>query len=100
MCSMSAMMLSSAPRPREDYMHSALSWLFRAQVLLVPAALASAQQSPGDLFRRNFSVPSVELTATGRSAWFILEPGVTSTFHHGSVQLVITVLPDTKLVDG
>src|SRR2546423_11220852 len=41
-----------------------------------------------------------ELASTGRNPYFILEPGYTLVLEGGGVQLVITVLNETKKDDG
>jgi hypothetical protein len=45
-------------------------------------------------------VQKSELFATGRNPYFILEPGYQLVFEGGKERLVITVLHETKLVDG
>src|SRR5437016_10880559 len=41
-----------------------------------------------------------ELASTGRNPYFILEPGHTLVLEGGGAQLIITVLNETKKVDG
>jgi hypothetical protein len=47
-----------------------------------------------------FLVEKGELTHTGRNPWFILEPGYVLVLEAGKEQLTITVLDETKKVDG
>src|SRR5512133_2706811 len=47
-----------------------------------------------------FGVESGELTSTGRNPYFVLEPGYRLTLRDGDEQLVITVLDETKVIDG
>ena len=47
-----------------------------------------------------FQVEPDELVSTGRNPYFILEPGYTLVLEGGSAQLTITVLNETKKVDG
>lgn len=47
-----------------------------------------------------FHIPLDEWTATGRSDWFILEPGYRLVLEAGSTRLVITVLDQTRRIDG
>jgi hypothetical protein len=47
-----------------------------------------------------FGVERAELTSSGRNPYFVLEPGYRLTFEDGDERLVITVLPDTKMIDG
>lgn len=48
----------------------------------------------------NFSSERDVLTSTGRNPFFILEAGYQLTLEDGKEQLVITVLNETKIVDG
>lgn len=47
-----------------------------------------------------FPVEPDELASTGRNPYFILEPGYTLVLEGGNAQLTITVLNETKKVDG
>src|SRR3954471_8731762 len=49
---------------------------------------------------QEFGVERSELASTGRNPWFILEPGYALTFEHERERLVITVLAQTRVVDG
>jgi len=69
-------------------------WLFAVHLLTgVPPARDQDWMS-------RFDVSSSELGPTGRNDFFILEPGHTSTYESGSERLVISVLADTRQVDG
>ena len=48
----------------------------------------------------DFSSEKPDLSPTGRNPYFILEPGYTQTFDGGGEHLIITVLDQTKTVDG
>lgn len=56
--------------------------------------------APADRWTTDFGVRKDELSSTGRNPYFVLEPGYQMTFRNGDEQLVITVLDETKLVDG
>lgn len=56
--------------------------------------------APGATFTDRFEDAPSRFATTGRSAWFILEPGYQATYEGGDERLVITVLADTELVDG
>jgi hypothetical protein len=58
-----------------------------------------AAQRAGD-FTRSFDIEPGELGPDGRNPWFSLEPGHRITLEHGDERLVITVLGETKTVDG
>ena len=47
-----------------------------------------------------FAVDPADLAATGRNPWFVLEPGYSLTLEDGDEQLVITVLDETRTIDG
>jgi hypothetical protein len=47
-----------------------------------------------------FPVDKQELASTGRNPYFILEPGHYLVLRGGGVELTITVLTETKMVDG
>ncbi|MBM4016760.1 MAG: hypothetical protein FJ288_00280 [Planctomycetes bacterium] len=51
-------------------------------------------------WRDSFPVDKANLADTGRNPYFILEPGYRLVLEHGKDTLVITVLDDTKVVDG
>lgn len=47
-----------------------------------------------------FAVEKGELVSSGRNPYFVLEPGHVSVFEDGKERLVVTVLDETKKVDG
>src|SRR5437870_4930312 len=49
---------------------------------------------------RNFAVAKKELVPTGRNPYFILEPGYVLVLEGGDTRLAVTVLNETKKVDG
>ena len=53
-----------------------------------------------DAWTSSFTVEPDELTSTGRNLYFILEPGHELVLEGGGVQLIVTVLDETKQVDG
>lgn len=53
-----------------------------------------------DAWTSEFGVQAGELSSTGRNPWFILEPGYRLILEAGKERLVITVLPETRLIDG
>ena len=66
------------------------------------AVLALAQTTkPADKEWTNvFAVEPGELQSTGRNPYFVLEPGYVQVLQDGAEQLTITVLAETKVVDG
>jgi hypothetical protein len=67
--------------------------VFALGTVMLPA------QDQGD-FRSSFPVDRANLVDAGRSDYFILEPGYSVRLAHGKATLVITVLDDTRIVDG
>ncbi|HEX5011478.1 MAG TPA: hypothetical protein VFY71_13870 [Planctomycetota bacterium] len=65
-----------------------------------PHPAAPPRAPAGDDFTSTFSVAADEWTCTGRSPWFSVVPGDQSTFEGGGGKLVITVLDETRVVDG
>ena len=60
-----------------------------------------AKQPPAkQAWREAFAADKANLVDTGRNTYFILEPGYRLTFGHGKDTLVVTVLDETKVVDG
>lgn len=67
--------------------------------LLVYGA-AGDSASDDALWTRDFAVAPGELSSTGRNPYFILEPGHQLILEDDDERLTITVLDETKLVDG
>lgn len=53
-----------------------------------------------DGFRDTFTINKADLASTGSGKYFILQPGRKMTYSHGDEQLVVSVLDETKVVDG
>ena len=53
-----------------------------------------------DEFTSDFSTEKPDLVSTGTNPFFVLEPGYQLVLEHGGEQLTITVLNETKVVDG
>jgi hypothetical protein len=64
------------------------------------AALLAAPPPQKADFRNTFSVDKTKLTSTGRGTYVILEPGYTLHLQSGKDTLIISVLEETKVVDG
>lgn len=65
-------------------------------VALALAVMAAAPQE----WRRTFDVQTTALVASGASRFFILDPGYQLVLEDGDERLVISVLDETKVVDG
>ena len=71
-----------------------------AAIAVAGILLAAAQPPPRQDFRTSFTVDKANLTGRGQSTYFILEPGYRLHLGHGKDTLVITVLDETRVVDG
>jgi len=75
---------------------------------LVASAMYAKDEEPkaakGDAaagkWRDTFTVDKANLADTGKSTYFILEPGYRLVLQDGKDTLIITVLDETKVVDG
>jgi hypothetical protein len=70
-----------------------------AAVVLVGALRPAAQQAD-ERWTRAFTVDAGDWASSGRNPYFVLEPGYGLVLQDGAVQLVITVLDETRTVDG
>jgi hypothetical protein len=63
-----------------------------------PAPAASKAGEEG--WRDTFTVQKADLDPTGKSTYFDLTPGVSRVYREGKEQLTVTVLDETKVIDG
>lgn len=83
-------------------MRTRLFWFGCAAVIglsLAASALATKDERD-EGWRESFSVEKSNLVDTGRNAYFILEPGYSLRLEDGKDKLTVTVLNDTRVVDG
>ena len=71
--------------------------VFGAGLLAAPCPAPRAQDSA---WTDQFAVERQELRSTGRNPYFILEPGYQLVLEDSGVRLTITVLAQTRVVDG
>ena len=71
-----------------------------AILIAASAALLNAQTPQKADFRNIFSVDKARLSSTGGGTYWILEPGSKLHLQAGKDTLVVTVLEETKVVDG
>jgi len=57
-------------------------------------------QSKKSEWQDEFAISSCNLTTTGRNPYFVLEPGYQLVLEGGDTKLQITVLSETKTIDG
>jgi hypothetical protein len=97
-----------AAGPRTDdleglHMHqtAALPILAALGLLAAPMGIGADGQRANDTsFTNSFQVEKAELSASGRNAYFILEPGYQLVLEGGGERVTITVLDETKVVNG
>ena len=75
------------------------AWIL-AIAFVAAAGAALGSQAPDSSFTSRFDVEKSDLASTGRNPWFNLDPGHTLTLEDANTRLVITVLNETKVVDG
>lgn len=74
---------------------SVLSIIAGAILVLLPGAPLRAET-----WTTEFPIDKQDLASTGRNPYFILEPGHYLVLREGDVELTITVLAETRMVDG
>jgi hypothetical protein len=74
--------------------------LLLAAIALVSVACGGDDLEDDSLFVSEFNVNKANLASTGSNPFFILEPGYGLVLEGGGVLLTISVLNETKLVDG
>jgi hypothetical protein len=67
---------------------------------LCGTALAASSTPAAKAWQEDFGVANCKMASTGRNDYFVLEPGHQLVLEHGKVRLQITVLDETKVVDG
>ena len=78
---------------------SLLNILAAAAMLVFPPAMA--QVKAADSWQKDFTsaISKCNLVTTGRSEYFVLEPGFQAVLEGGDTRLQITVLNETKTID-
>ena len=80
---------------------SSIVRVFGLAILVAASAALFATPAPQKAdFRNTFPVDKAKLSSTGKGTYFILEPGYTLHFRSGKDTLVVSVLEETKVVDG
>lgn len=74
---------------------------FLAALAVIASSLASGQdKATKTAWQEEFGVDKCNLLTTGRNPYFVMEPGFQLVLEGGGGKLHITVLDETKLVDG
>ena len=68
--------------------------------LAAQTKIERAATTPGAAWQETFAFKECKLATTGRNDYFVLEPGFRTELRSKDTRLVITVLGDTKMVDG
>ena len=83
---------------------AALTGLVAAGLALALVAPAAAKDKPAPAtaaaWQDDFGVAACTLASTGRNDYFVLEPGHQLVLEGGGVKLQITVLDETKVING
>ena len=77
-----------------------MSKIIRLSLIAVAGALMLGACSLFDAPPANTPTDKSELVSIGRNPYFILEPGYVMVLRGGNEELTITVLNETKMVDG
>ena len=68
--------------------------------LLFVSVLAQTKPGADKSWISEFQVDQSDLTTIGRNPYFVLEPGYSLTLEQGTERLRITVLDETRVIDG
>jgi hypothetical protein len=77
-----------------------LALIVGALVLAGGAATCAQVAGKGGPWQEEFAIASCTLKSTGKNPYFLLEPGYQLHLEGGGTKLQITVLDETKVVDG
>jgi hypothetical protein len=76
------------------------SLLLILPALLFISALAQTKRADDKSWMSEFQVDKSDLSTTGRNPYFILEPGYSLVLEKGTERLRVTVLDETRMIDG
>ncbi len=71
-----------------------------AGTLLLFSTACGLGASTGSGWQEKFDLASCSMQTTGRNPYFVLEPGFELILEGGGVKLQVSVLNETKMVDG
>ncbi len=78
----------------------AMQWILGATAVLAGAVVLAQAKTDSSKWQTEFAISSCKLSTTGKNPYFVLEPGHQLLLEGGGVKLEITVLDETKLIDG
>lgn len=71
-----------------------------AAAAMVALSTGCGEGSAAGSWQQDFAISSCKMQTTGRSEYFVLEPGYQLVLEGGDTKVQITVLPETKMVAG
>jgi hypothetical protein len=74
--------------------------LAAAAALLLSCAVAAQDKASSSGWQDTFEISKCELVTQGKNTYFVLEPGFQLVLEGGDTKLHITVLDETKKIDG
>ena len=77
-----------------------LQYVLTAAAILSFSATWAQGKGKDSPWQQEFAISNCNLLATGRNQYFVLEPGYQLVLEGGDTKLQITVLDETKVVDG
>lgn len=77
-----------------------LQWLVTVAAILASSTACSQGKGTNSSWQQEFGISNCKLLTTGRNEYFVLEPGFQLVLEGGDTKLQITVLDETKTVDG
>jgi hypothetical protein len=78
----------------------ACRYLLAGAAILASSMAAAQDKGKGASWQEEFGIKACNLLTTGRSQYFVMEPGFQLVLEGDDMKLEITVLDETKLVDG
>jgi len=69
-------------------------------VAMLAWGAAPAREAPGEPWATEFPTDPSQLSSKGRNPYFILEPGYRLVLEEGASRITVTVLDETKIVQG
>lgn len=77
-----------------------LQWILVAAGILALSTTGAQGMGSKTSWQEEFSISKCNMLTTGRNPYFVLEPGFQLVLEGGDTKLQITVLEETKMVDG
>lgn len=78
----------------------ALRWIVAAAAIGAFTVSHAQSKAPGSGWQKQFDLSACTMVTSGKSTYFVLEPGYQTVYEGGDARLQITVLNETRKVDG